>query len=105
MTSLTFGFASDERVPREARWAAANGIVVDYLTLCSDTAGSRTRVYASLVAAGLILWTVGANRAFRSAGRRRSNVAGHATAHRLFVNYSTDTVRSAGRRVTRVFGS
>ena len=79
--------------------------MIDYLALSSDTTRASTRVQAFLVAASLVLGTVGANCALWSAGRWRTDEAGYAAAHCLLVNYATDAVGSAGGRVAGVLGS
>lgn len=58
---LTGNNASDERISFETFGAAANGIVVDNLALCSNTTTAWTRVLALLITACLITRAVGTN--------------------------------------------
>lgn len=77
--------------------------MINYGTLSSDTARSRTGIYAFLIIASHISETVGTNSTFGSAIRWRVQISRETRADSLFLYPSTLTVRSTGCRVTWVF--
>lgn len=95
---LTLWDASNERIARESRWAAANGVVIDNLARGANTARAQAGIYALLIAASLRQGTVGANGAFWSARRRYAEESRYARAHRLPVVLPAEAVGPAGRR-------
>lgn len=97
-----YRIASRERVTRQSGRAAADRIVVDDLTSGLLSARSRTRVATFVVQARLGQRTFGTHDAFVFAVRGSSDQPGLAGADGVAVDNSANTVRSAGRRATRI---
>lgn len=68
--------ASNEGIPSKTRRTTADGIVVNNLTTCVNTASARTRILALGVNAGLVLWAIRTDSALRSACRRGADITG-----------------------------
>lgn len=94
---LTSWNATNKWVSVEFGRAATNGVVIDHLTSCSNSACTEAGVYALLIAAGLGQRTLGTGGALRPARRRYTEESGDARAHRLPVVLTAETVGSAGR--------
>lgn len=94
--------ASGEWISGVSSTTAADRAVVDDVAFRIQTAGSGARVLALLVDAGLAQGTFRAHGAFRSTTWRSSYIVRKTGAHCLFVDFTTLTVRTARRGVTRI---
>jgi len=82
--------------------ATTNGTVINDSTVCVRAAGSRARVYASLIDTGAIRWTVRADNTLRTTVRCRADHVGQATTLSLPRNDRALRVGSTGMRAARV---
>lgn len=94
--------ASNERIASVSWRATAYRIVVDDLTFGIDSASSRARVAAFLIATSLILRTFIASHTFGTTSWRGSNVSRYARANCLAVDLSALRVGTARRGLTWV---
>lgn len=85
-----------ERISNQSWRTGADSVVIDDLTLGVEATRARTRVYAALGRASLVLRTVGAHHALRAAVRGATIVAGLAGADSVVVDGATHAVRAAG---------
>lgn len=72
--------------------------MVDHFASRVQAARAQTRIRALLVHASSRRRTLGADDAFRSAGRRRTEIALQTRAHGVILDVATLAVRSARRR-------
>lgn len=74
--------------------------MIDYLTNCSDSTWSDTRIIAFLIYTSFCGSTICAHYTFWSTSRWNTNETRNASAHSLLVHFSTLTIRSARWWVT-----
>lgn len=91
-----------ERIAGVTAGAAADGIVVYRKAIRVLSARTWARVRALVVDARSILWTLRADNATRTAGRRDSGESRLTEAHRVSVVRSTIAVGSARRRIAGI---
>lgn len=65
-----------KRIPREARWTAADRVVVDHLAPSVDATGARAGIGTLLVDTRTVLRTVSTDQALRPARGRSTDVVG-----------------------------
>jgi hypothetical protein len=96
--------ASSERITGKSRLTAADGAVIDHLTVGIESASSRARIGAFLIDTSFVLGTFGTDNAFRSTTGRTSSIIRQTRTNGLSVYFAALTVRSAWTRLTRIFG-
>lgn len=91
----------NKRIARKASSAAADRVMIDNDTLGVLTAGSRARVNALVIIAGLVLLALGADGTLRSTGWRCTNKSSLAGANGVAVQSSAVAIGSTGRGFAR----
>lgn len=94
ISRLTFtGNASSKWITAVSIWTAADWIMVDYFangTFCARS--RRTRIYAFLLNACFVLWTIGTDYTFSPAIRWHANITRLARTHRVLIDFVANTV-------------
>lgn len=93
-----------ERIASIPRATTANGTVIYNMANCILSAGARARVRAFLIDACFVVRTFGTNDTLWSAARWTSNVQRFARADSLPIDFTTHTVWTTWRWVTRIYG-